>query len=184
MNLRPAVTAIAILALTTVPGAAKSGHAPTRADYARIAQTRCAMTKPGTLEPAQEPGEMRPLALYLVAADPHRPKYAFICVDTDVGPRTDVYISYTAFNHRGVMPTYYGDNGPRCRPGSHQEALPTCSTNRFITDGTTLTHVVAPTAVSYEYAGYGEVAVVLTNFILNRTQHPRYYRVPIETIAP
>lgn len=176
--------AYAALVLSSVPANAKAGHPPTQADYARIATAKCAIAKPSALEPAQEAGEMRPIVLYFVANDNHSPKkFAFICMDSDVVPRTDVYIAYTAFNYRGVMPVFYGDNGPRCRVGSNEQALPECSSNRFVTGGTTATPVVAPVATTYEYKGYGAMATVFTSFVTpDHVAHPRYYRVPIETI--
>ena len=170
----------ALLALNAAPVSAKISP-----NYKRAAQDRCAKAKPNALEPAQESGELRPLVIYFVAVEPHSPKnFAFICLDSDVAPRTDVYISYSAFNHRGAMPTYYGDNGPRCRTGANEEATPICASNRFVSEATTVNHVKAPVAVGYEYSGYGEIATVLTNYMdRDRKQHPRYYHVPIETIS-
>lgn len=169
--------------LLATPAVAAKGPRIDRDKYARIAAAKCAIAKPNALEPSQESGEMRPMVLYFVASNPREPKLAFICLDSDVVPRAGVQISFTAFNRRGVVPVFYGDNSRRCPSAGPAEKLPECLGNRFITGGLTLSPVVPPVVIEDNAKGYGTMATVFTLFSgPTGGARQRYYRVPIETI--
>lgn len=171
---------------------AKGRHAAGRAtaeDYAQIAEGKCREARPNPFEPAQgnpqsDTEELRPLAIYLFARPDRGLASVNVCLNADPGTRTHVYVTYVVYNHMGLMPVYYGDNGHRCIPGSRDAENPLCTATRFVTRETGRAPMCTQVTSSGIYSTVGNRGTVLVTFNPpGKAARRRYYHVPVEVIG-
>lgn len=180
--------AAASLSLAGAADAKSRAPAKTREDYRQIAEAACLALPGNTMEPSpQQPDELRPLAVYIVTADRLKLLHAFICVDTQQGPRRKVQVSYTAFN-AGVRPVIYGDNSEQCRNRVPDDERALCKGHRALTEDTTIGVVKVPVAATSKDLEFGTMALVRTDYTPGLdpgpAHGPRFYRTPIVQILP